>query len=50
MDNDPRVPVSSSPEGVLQQQVEEPPGAAQQFPEDYAQWLDERRLDEEKGD
>jgi hypothetical protein len=50
MDNDPRVPASSFAEGVLQGHLEEPSGAAHQFPDDYAQWLDERRFDEEEGD
>jgi len=50
MDNDPRVSTSSAHEDVLQEHLEERPGAPQEIPDDYAQWLDQRRFDEEEGD
>lgn len=50
MDSDPKVPTSSAHEAVVQQQPEERPDTAQELPDDYAQWLDERRFDEEQGD
>jgi len=50
MDNDFRVPTSSAHEPGLQEQLEERPGAAQKLPDDYAQWLDERRFEEQELD
>lgn len=50
MDSDPRVPTSSAHEGVLQEHLEECPGAPQEIPEDYAQWLDQQRFDQQELD
>jgi hypothetical protein len=50
MENDPRVPTSSSHEGGVQERLEERLDAARELPDDYAQWLDQRRFDDQELD
>lgn len=50
MDNDPRHPTTSAHEPGLQGHLEERPDTAQELPDDYAQWLDERRFEDQELD
>lgn len=49
MEKDARQRISGCAErDAQQQQLEERPAATEQIPDDYAQWLDQRRFDDDE--